>query len=167
MSTQIILSITCFLTLCASKTVTIDNTKPMLDVHGKIINVHEGHIVRWEPDGDFYFYGMQYDLCPDTSIKCGCKNGVCPCGWQYDHNVSVYTSTDLSSGSWKYNGTVFDTTTVGRPNGTYFRTFIFHNNQTKKYILWNMVHGQYISSEADHPLGPFTIKHINIQMGHS
>ena len=129
----------------------------------------KGRLIRWKSDGLFYFYGMQYSLCKDSSITCGCHNGTCPCGWYYDHNVSVYTSSDLSSGSWKYEGTVFNMTTPGRPNGTYFRMFMFYNEQTKKYVLWNMfsTKGYYLSSEADDPLGPFEIKNLDIPMAHS
>eukprot|EP01084_Bolivina_argentea_P048568 89469_1 len=52
----------------APKTITIDNTKAMLDVDGNVMNVHEGHIVRWKTNGLFYFYGMQYELCNDRQI---------------------------------------------------------------------------------------------------
>eukprot|EP01084_Bolivina_argentea_P048567 89468_1 len=137
----------------APKTITIDNTKAMLDVDGNVMNVHEGHIVRWKTNGLFYFYGMQYELCNDSNITCG-PEGVC--GWTTDHNITVYTSSDLSSGSWKYEGRIFDTTTQGRPYGVYFRMFIFYNEMNAKYVLWTLFSsgGYYISLESDNPLGP-------------
>ena len=160
-----------FLVLSYGKLITIDNNKPWLDNKGNIMNIHEGHLVRWEENGLFYFYGMQYELCPDDEISCnatqgcGCKE----CGHSSDHNVSIYTSPNMTSGSWEYRGTIFnESMSPQRPKGRYFRTFIFYNNQTSKYVLWNMYASKsyYMSSQSDSPLGPFVIKNKNITMGH-
>lgn len=38
------------------------------------------------------------------------------CGFQLNHNISIWTSPNLTSGSWTYSGNAIDVS--GRPAGT-------------------------------------------------
>lgn len=73
---------------------------------------------------------------PNTT---GCDIGHDRCGFRLDHNVSIYSSWDLSSGSWHFHGHAFPYT--DRTPGTLFRPTAVFNPNTKKYVLWwNYVH---------------------------
>jgi hypothetical protein len=90
----------------------------------------------------------------------GCDvDPVSRCGFRLDHNVSIYSSWDLSSGSWQFEGYAFPWTE--RPPGTLFRPSAVYNPNSKEYVLWwNYVHpnGTYAgfaAATADSPVGPF------------
>ena len=46
---------------------------------------------------------MQYGLCEEPAGE-GCDMTSVKCGFQLDHNISIWTSPDLASGSWTYVG---------------------------------------------------------------
>lgn len=50
--------------------ITIDNLSPRTDANGQIIDAHDGNIVQWQPDGDYYYYAMEYGLCRETGVHC-------------------------------------------------------------------------------------------------
>ena len=153
------------------KTVTIDNTQPRLNTNGSILNAHEGVIKRWDDKGLFYYYALSYELCNESTIVCDQTGG---CAHTYDHNISIWSSPDLSSGSWKFEKSIFDTTTTNRPTGVYFRPYIFYNPNKNKYVIWIHNEGYNLSihtnrtnvvleSENNSPLGPFKV--INAAAG--
>ena len=72
----------------------ISNTHRMKDSHGAELDSHMQDIHRWDPTGPWYMYSMQFGLCLDTTC---CDEG---CGCRTDVNLTVYTSPDLSDGSW-------------------------------------------------------------------
>ena len=83
---------------------TLSNTDPRLDTNGHIVNAHDGNVQQWETNGKFYWYAMAYSECMEPSGENGCSDaGVNnSCGFQYNHTVYLYTSSDLSSGSWQF-----------------------------------------------------------------
>lgn len=93
----------------------------------------------------------------------GCDiDPVIRCGFRLDHNVSIYTSWDLSSGSWAFQGYAFPW--GDRPPGTLFRPCAVRNPKGRgsdEYVLWwNYVHpnGTYAgfaAATARSPAGPF------------
>lgn len=152
--------------------VTFDNTKPRFDVHGGIINAHDGTTQRFggHATGNsslspFYYHAMGYPACPEPGKIGGCPQG--PCGL-YDHNntVAVWSSPDLSSGSWELLESVYPSTTSGFPPCTYFRSQAVYNKHTRKYVLWVNVAGcakgvaskAYATATAPAPGGPFTFQ---------
>jgi hypothetical protein len=153
--------------------VTFDNTKPRLDVHGDIINAHDGTTQRFGGQGatgnsslsPFYYHAMGYPACPEPGQIHGCPSG--PCGL-YNHNnsVAVWSSPDLSSGSWELLETVFPSATSGFPACTYFRSQSVYNQRTRQYVLWVNVAGcaagvvskAYATATAPAPGGPFTFQ---------
>jgi hypothetical protein len=80
----------------------------------------------------------------------------------------VYSSPDLSSGSWKLEQQVYPGGNAGFPECTYFRSQAVYNAATDKYVLWANAVGcdeetcphkrcySYAIGTAPAPGGPFT-----------
>ena len=151
----------CSLMPVMARLVTFDNTKPRRDVNGVIINAHDGTTQRFGAT-PFYYHAMGYPACPEPGTKSGCPRGACSV---YNHNnsVAVWSSPDLSSGSWKMLESVYPSSSSGFPECTYFRSQAVYNNQTKKYVLWVNVAGcaagveskAYATATSSAPEGPF------------
>ena len=47
----------------AAKLVLYDNTRPMLDTEGRILDAHDGTIQRFQDDGPYYMHAVEYGLC--------------------------------------------------------------------------------------------------------
>lgn len=45
------------------KLVLYDNTSPMLDNQGRILDAHDGTIQRFHDDGPYYMHAVEYGLC--------------------------------------------------------------------------------------------------------
>lgn len=140
---------------------------------GNIMDCHDGNIMRWprtainsagltstledaSTESLFYFFCMAYGPCHNT----GCASNEC--GGRLDHNISLYTSPNLTSGSWMYVSDLLPMSS--RPNGTYYRPKVIFNAQSNQYILWVnwMPQGQfsesaYLTASSPHPAGPYTI----------
>jgi hypothetical protein len=143
--------------------VTISNLKPRLSTAGEIVNAHDG-TVRWI-DGKWYMHAAQYGECTDPPHH-GCEMSgptrAQSCGFHPNHNVSIWSSPDLSSGSWQFLGQAVQCTEA--PNcGILYRPHLVWNPNTKLYVLfWNYVNkqGKYAgdaAATASSPAGPFTI----------
>ena len=94
------------------------------------------------------------------------------CGFRLNHNISIWTSPNLTSGSWTYGGNAVDVT--NRPAGIVFRPHLVYNRNTKLYVLmWNYMNfgvaGQIAVAVSETPLGPFTVVNpvLNITRGSS
>eukprot|EP01083_Nonionella_stella_P055495 146373_1 len=167
---MIIFVYTCLLYLSHATAVTISNTKARKDIYGQLMDVHDGTIIQWNNSGFYYWYGMGYGNCTEPKYW-DCSPAVIGvptsmCGFQPNHTVNIYASSDMIQ--WRYIGDAlpFDT----RPFGVYFRPKVIYNERTKQYVLWiNYVsyHKQhhvdyhntsYIVAVSDTPDGPFTIK---------
>jgi hypothetical protein len=74
-----------------------------LDNKGEIMDAHDGTIQQFGGKGDFYIHAVSYGDCKAPTGQ-GCDRTADQCGFQYDHNISIYTSPDLSSGSWVFKG---------------------------------------------------------------
>ena len=113
-------------------------------------------------------YGMSYGLCKEPAgTKNGCANStVGACGFRLDHNISLYASIDLSSGSQKLiskNILPID----ARPSGIYFAPKVKPNEKTGMYVLWvnylykpqiyGFARSQYLTATSPTPEGPFRI----------
>jgi len=72
-----------------------------------------------------------------------------------DHNISIYKSYTLESGSWEYVGSAVDLSL--RPPGVVFRPHCVYNPKTSKYVLWwNFgFTSNFAVAVADSPEGPF------------
>jgi beta-xylosidase len=147
--------------------VTINNLVPRLDVHGEIMDAHDGSITRYTIGNStlYYYHGMQYGLCLEPAHY-GCDRTVDNCGFQFDHNISIWTSPDLSSGSWTFVGNAIDVDS--RPPGVVYRPHLVYNPSTKLYVLvWNFDYGAnalLAAATAPSPAGPFTLATATINL---
>jgi hypothetical protein len=89
----------------------------------------------------FYLFCMAYGDCKPN----GCATPQC--GGRLDHNVSLYTSPNLTSGSWVYEGNLLPI--PSRPNGVYYRPKVVFNKATGLYVLWVnwMPQGDFMKSQ--------------------
>ena len=78
--------------------VNISNVAPRRTVGGSILPAHDGGIYQYGHGlKSWYFYGMSYGMCQESD---GCSNSTTgACGFRDDHNVSIFTSPDLSQDS--------------------------------------------------------------------
>lgn len=144
-------------------TVVISNVEPRRDTTGQILTAHDGNVIQWTSGGDFHFYGMSYGLCTAQ----GCGHGEC--GFQETHNVSLFTSPDLSQGSWKFQGDILPVD--ARPAGIYYRPKVVFNKQSGLYVLWvnwlsnrrNFGSSAYLVATSQTPLGPFKVVHEKVE----
>ena len=141
---------------------TIDNTVPRLDDTGAIIDGHD-LTLRVLPDGRYVMHTIEYGLCVAPTGQ-GCDQTPDHCGFRDNHNVTVWTSKDLSSGSWHYEGQAFALS--ARPPGLIFRPDAIFNPNTQ---LWVLTYNQaspgnvYMTCSSPSPFGPFTgFKQTNI-----
>ena len=144
-----------------AKVVRFSNIEPKLDVDGNIVNAHDGTYRRF---GDFYYYhGAEYGLCREPP-KLGCDGGTTHgCGFHTNHNVSIWRSTDLSSGSWEKVGTAMECAKLDGC-GVLYRPHVVFNPRTKEYVLFvNYVglgggYKGYAVYSAPSPEGPFALR---------
>ena len=140
---------------CASaKLVTFSNVAPRVNTTGAIMNAHDGTTNRW--NGRFFYHAMGYPACNETGKIDGCTS----CIYGHDNSISVWSSPDLSSGSWALESTVYPGS-AGFPACTYFRSQAVFNAATGLYVLWaNAVgcDGPYATATSPSPGGPFTFR---------
>lgn len=167
------------LNLSSAKLVNISNTQPRRDVNGVLMDIHDGNIVQWQQGGPYYFYGMGYQNCTETTglippIDCpGIYQPFGGCGFREDHLVNVYTSPDLAS--WTFAGDALPIN--ARPKGIYFRPKVIFNEKNKEYVLWvNLLpeapaplaaytNATYMVGVSTSPVGPFTLVNYRAAMG--
>lgn len=143
---------------CASKLVTFDNTKPRLTSSGQNIRAHDGTTQRFDKSGPYFYHAMGYPACNETGNINGCSTdpkygkGHKTCIYGHNNSLLVYSSPDLSSGSWKLQEQVYPGN-GGFPECTYFRSQAVYNPKTKKYVLWANVAGCRNGACKDRPNG--------------
>jgi hypothetical protein len=144
-----VISIFITLNIHSQKTVVIRNDVPRMTTDNKIVDAHDGRIIKF--GNKFYWYGTQY----------GNTNGFT------NANTYVsYSSNDLLT--WQFEGKLL----ASRPDGVYYRPHVIYNAKNKKYILWynwnpKLWDGQFGVAESDNPQGPFKIINENVKVRHS
>jgi hypothetical protein len=148
--------------------VTIDNLVPRLDTSGKIMDAHDGSIQRF--GGFYYMHAVSYGLCEEPA-NLGCDQTTDHCGFRLDHNISIWRSRTLQSGSWEYRGLAIAPSQ--RPAGVLYRPHVVFNPTTAMYVLWwNYVlpsggYAGYAAATSASPDGPFVLQNalVNITRG--
>jgi hypothetical protein len=150
------------------KLVTFSNTAPRLDSSGAILKAHDGTTQRFPASaspGTFYYHAMGYPNCSEP----GAINGCTSCIYGRSNSISVYSSPDLSSGSWQLEEAIYPGA-AGFPSCTYFRSQAVYNAATGLYVLWANTAGcdkgacpggecaAYATATAPAPGGPFTFR---------
>lgn len=163
----ITLLITLVINLVTCREVTISNVIARRDIAGNIMDVHDGNVVLY--DGLYYYFGPSYGLCKEPAGPSGCglwKPGSC--GFQLNHNVSLYTSPDLSM--WTFRGNVFEMSSM-KNEGIMFCPKILFNSRTNKWVLWfnylpvsgpGFSQSLYAVALSDTPQGPFQVVNANV-----
>jgi hypothetical protein len=118
---------------CLAATVNISNVAPRLDTNGQIVDAHDGSVQRFIGHDGYWMHAVQYGLCEEPA-KYGCDQTSEHCGFRLDHNITVYVTPDLSSGSWKFVANALEI--ADRPAGTVFRPHAVYNPVTQQYVLW-------------------------------
>lgn len=141
--------------------VTFDNTKPRLSDTGEIVNAHDGTI-RYV-DGYWWLHAASYGAggCVDPPHT-GCERDASNCGFQQNHNVSIWKSETMESGTWHFVGNAVECERA--PDcGILYRPHMVYNRKNRKYVLYyNYVSKAGYGSRngvatASHPAGPWTI----------
>eukprot|EP01050_Picozoa_sp_SAG11_P029044 SAG11_NODE_8015_length_1069_cov_1.567010_2_plen_263_part_00 len=145
--------------------VTINNTRPRMDTRGRIMNAHDG-TVRWL-EGAWWMHAAEYGECADPPRHGGDSGKSGGCGFGPLHNISIYRSPDLSSGSWSFVGQAVQCAKL-KDCGVLYRPHLTWNPNTKLYVLmYNYVYSRASGKSgyagngvatAPHPSGPFTMQ---------
>jgi hypothetical protein len=126
--------------------VAISNVQPRRDLHGEILDAHDGVLEYFE--GQYYLYGTRY----------GNTDGL-----QTTNRYVCYSSRDLTN--WNPHGEILK----DPPPRMYFRPYVKFNPKTRKYVLWYNVGGENKDgvATADQPEGPFTIQNPDVRLKYS
>eukprot|EP00656_Telonema_subtile_P004896 TRINITY_DN12233_c0_g1_i2.p1 TRINITY_DN12233_c0_g1~~TRINITY_DN12233_c0_g1_i2.p1 ORF type:complete len:432 (+),score=71.70 TRINITY_DN12233_c0_g1_i2:132-1427(+) len=146
------------LVVCNAHLVTVSNNEPKKATDGSIVTAHDG-TYRFI-DGYYWYHGAEYGMCQEPP-KNGCDQTPDHCGFHPDHNVSIWRSKDLSSGSWEFVGRAAHCATDIPNCHILYRPHLVYNPSTLRYVLFvNYVtkdngYGGNAVFTADHPAGPF------------
>lgn len=148
------------LALLASATY-IDNTRPRQDVDGVILDSHDFSLFKYPEHEGYWLFSVAYGGCREPANQ-GCDQTEDKCGFQQNHTVNVWTSPDLSSGSWRFVAEAVSPTM--RPAGTVYRPKAVWNPNTREVVAWhNYVHPDgayagYAAYTAPRIEGPYTLQ---------
>lgn len=140
----------------------IDNTVPRTDVNGVIMDIHDGNILHI--NDTFFYYGASYGECTEFSGVDGCKTfALGNCGFQNNHNLSLFTSRDFVEWTPAPTNPVFQFTSANQPQGIMFCPKVVYNRRTSMYVLWfnwfyNPTQISFIGVATSlSPFGPFDV----------
>jgi hypothetical protein len=122
---------------------TISNVQPRRDIHGDILDAHDGCLEFF--NGTYYLYGTRYG---NTD------------GFGKSNRYVCYSSPDLET--WTPHGEILK----DAPPRVYYRPYVKFNHRTGKYVLWCNADNHYTVAVADMPVGPFTIQNSNVPVKH-
>lgn len=134
------------------------------------MDAHDGNTVQFTAGGPYFWYAMGYGQCIENGVS---ADGSC--GSLSNNTVGVWTSPDLTHGSWKKAGGMM-MKDAGWPTCTYYRSHAVYSKHSRKYVLWlNAEPGRdsncsacadpetpggkathcYLAGTSDSPEGPF------------
>eukprot|EP00928_Gymnodinium_smaydae_P072575 TRINITY_DN55915_c0_g1_i2.p1 TRINITY_DN55915_c0_g1~~TRINITY_DN55915_c0_g1_i2.p1 ORF type:complete len:444 (+),score=44.74 TRINITY_DN55915_c0_g1_i2:155-1333(+) len=138
---------------------------------GLIVNGHDGTYQYFE--GYYWYHAAEYGLCKEPP-KNGCDMTLGPvgppypapghCGFQANHNVSIWRSKSLRSGSWEFVGRAASCAEDIPNCEILYRPHVVFNPSTRLYVLfvnYVMRGGSYKGNAvftASNPAGPFTLR---------
>ena len=147
--------------------VTISNVVPRRDTDGAILDAHDSKVVF--KDGLYHWFAASYGNCTEPAGNSGCASvAIGACGFRTDHNVTLYTSTDLAT--WTNAGVVFGAAGLLPPNSVLFAPKTVFNAQTGQWVMWfNYITNTFSQSfygvaTSDKASGPFTIVNKNVAL---
>ena len=142
--------------------VIINNDAPQRDVNGHVMDIHDGNIFLH--NGVYLYYGASYGDClePDGPTGCAGPGWNVTCGWFLNHNVSLYTSTDLSHW-YPAPAPVFQIARDFPHPAVLFSPKVIYNPTTQLFVLWFNYNlkgqsGLYGTATSASPYGPFVVQ---------
>ena len=147
--------------------VTISNVVPRRDSDNAILDAHDSKLLKI--DGLYHWFAASYGNCTEPAGGSGCASvSVGACGFQTDHNVSLYTSPDLLH--WTNVGVVFGAIGNLPPNSVLFAPKTVYNPTTKKFVMFfnyivdTFSNSYYGVATSATPTGPFVLENKNIAL---
>jgi hypothetical protein len=145
------------------------NVAPVLDMDGRIVQAKDGNVL-WHA-GKWWMFGMSYGLCDEPPGPNGCANtSVGACGFRLDHNISLYSSSTMGSGTWRMEAQNV-LPIHARPSGVYFAPKVRWHGARQRFVLWvnflfepgtyGFSRSQYLAATAPSPQGPFVVRSAN------
>ena len=122
------------LAAAARRVVTISNTLPRLDVAGAVVDCHDGNIVG-PINGTYFLYGEWFS---NQQFAVTNQEIALP-------KLSVYTSPNLTSGSWTFQGLLHNNTSPGwaasplwpfAPNGSWYSPSVIYSEAQRQFIIY-------------------------------
>ena len=108
-------------------------------------------------------YAVEYGLYAEPT-RYGCDSSPDNAGFRVDHNVSVWVSNDLSSGSWEFVRHAYEV--ADRPSGILFRPDAILCPSSGRFVLWANIATPgvpgaiYAAATSDTPTGEFTVVQV-------
>jgi hypothetical protein len=122
--------------------------------------------------GLYYWHAASYGNCSEPKGNSGCASAsVGACGFQTDHNVTLYTSPDFET--WSNAGVAFTATGNLPPNSVLFAPKTVFNARNNNWVMfYNYIVGSFSNSfygvaTSPTPEGPFTVVNHNLQLQYS
>ena len=117
----------------SARTVSISNLEPRLDTEGRVVDAHSGNIVG-PLNGTYYLYGEWYGV--GNFVVTG--NKALP-------RLAVYSSPNLTSGSWTFEGLLHNNTSPSweespawpwQPDGTFYSPSAVWSEARQKVVIF-------------------------------
>jgi len=124
-------------------TASISNVQPRRDIHGEIMDAHDGCLEYFQ--GTYYLYGTRYGQTD---------------GFGKSNRYVCYSSPDLAT--WTPHGEILP----DAPPRVYYRPYVKFNQRTRKYVLWCNADNHYLVAVSDTPAGPFTVRNSLVAVKH-
>jgi hypothetical protein len=162
-----LLSFRCVFTMCAllrpfaflsvASAIIVNNSAPMLDATGAILDCADSTYTFTQ--SKWFAVCVSYGKCV-APVPLGCTVMPDMCGHRLDHNVSIFSSPDLSSGSWVFERFAFPYTE--RPTGILYRPHVVFNAFTTKWVMWCNIFNPgvfqgYFAASAASIEGPYAV----------
>lgn len=143
-----------FTTCTLASLVTVRNDVPRVDNFGRILNAHDGSVVKFL--GIYFMYGTVYENCTQHGSQC-----EAPCGYA-PNRFALYTSFDLQA--WHFESdNILPEMAKDNKNVDYWMPVVAFNALTSTYVMqyWSGRCGFKLPcadiATATSPYGPFTM----------
>lgn len=139
--------------------VVVNNSSPMLTTSGAIMDCADSTYTYIASESRWIAVCVSYGSC-QAPVPLGCTQMPDLCGFRFDHNVSIFSSPDLSSGSWQFERLAFSHTE--RPYGILYRPHVVYNAATNLWVLWANILDRgvfqgYFAATAKEITGPYSV----------
>lgn len=111
----------------------VSNVVPRVTSSGAIMDAHDSKMLFI--NDTFYWFADSFGDCIESPGPSGCANVTTgACGFRTDHNVSLFTSTDLVH--WSDPVVVFCALDIGVAGAVMYAPKVIFNTRTSEFVLW-------------------------------